>query len=137
MGCVDHTFHPVFNAADASTMVENRIRFMVHNGKDYIPVQVTQDMVGHKLGEFAITKKRFTYKYVSFGLSRIGVKEAHGFSQTYQEQVVELSAVILFPAAWKLRGVHHANYMLWRNIGPRDEGLGLSTNCHHMVIRRS
>ena len=37
---------------------------MVHNGKDYIPVQVTQDMVGHKLGEFAITKKRFTYKCV-------------------------------------------------------------------------
>ena len=36
---------------------------MVHNGRDYVPVQVTQDMVGHKLGEFAITKKRFTYKY--------------------------------------------------------------------------
>ena len=35
---------------------------MVHNGKEYIPVQVTQDMVGHKLGEFAMTKKRFTYK---------------------------------------------------------------------------
>ena len=44
----------------------NRVRFMVHNGKDYIPVQVTQDMVGHKLGEFAITKKRFTYKCASF-----------------------------------------------------------------------
>ena len=39
---------------------------MVHNGKDYIPVTVTQDMVGHKLGEFAITRKRFTYKCVIF-----------------------------------------------------------------------
>jgi len=38
------------------------IRFMVHNGKDYVPVTITQDMVGHKLGEFAHTKKRFTYK---------------------------------------------------------------------------
>ena len=37
---------------------------MVHNGKDYIPVNVTQDMVGHKLGEFSMTRKRFTYKYV-------------------------------------------------------------------------
>lgn len=37
---------------------------MVHNGKDYIPVNVTQDMVGHKLGEFAVTKKRFSYKCV-------------------------------------------------------------------------
>lgn len=38
------------------------VKFMVHNGKDYLPVTVTQDMVGHKLGEFSHTKKRFTYK---------------------------------------------------------------------------
>jgi uncharacterized membrane protein len=37
---------------------------MVHNGKQYLPVTVTQDMVGHKLGEFAHTKKKFVYKYV-------------------------------------------------------------------------
>jgi hypothetical protein len=42
-----------------------RIRFLVHNGKDYVPVMVTQDMVGHKLGEFSHTKKRFVYKCVS------------------------------------------------------------------------
>ena len=83
-------------------MVENRIRFMVHNGKDYIPVHVTQDMVGHKLGEFAITKKRFTYKYASFLLFRVGVTDAHGVSQTYEEQVVESSALILFHTAWQL-----------------------------------
>lgn len=40
------------------------MRFQVHNGKEYIPVTVTQDMVGHKLGEFSHTKKRFTYKCV-------------------------------------------------------------------------
>ena len=28
----------------------------VHNGKDFIPVYVTEDMVGHKLGEFAPTR---------------------------------------------------------------------------------
>ena len=31
--------------------------FAVHNGKDFIPVYVTEDMVGHKLGEFAPTRK--------------------------------------------------------------------------------
>lgn len=36
---------------------------MVHNGKQFLPVVVTQDMVGHKLGEFSFTKKRFTFKY--------------------------------------------------------------------------
>ena len=28
----------------------------VHNGKQHIPVFVTEDMVGHKLGEFALTR---------------------------------------------------------------------------------
>ena len=32
------------------------LTFEVHNGKDFIKVFVTQDMVGHKLGEFAPTR---------------------------------------------------------------------------------
>ena len=31
--------------------------FGVHNGKEHIPVQIVEDMVGHKLGEFAPTTK--------------------------------------------------------------------------------
>jgi len=31
--------------------------FGVHNGKDHLPVLVTEDMVGHRLGEFSPTKK--------------------------------------------------------------------------------
>ncbi|MCH2124893.1 MAG: 30S ribosomal protein S19 [Pirellulaceae bacterium] len=30
--------------------------FMVHNGRNHIKVFVTEDMVGHKLGEFAPTR---------------------------------------------------------------------------------
>ena len=33
--------------------------FGVHNGKDFISVTVTEDMVGHRLGEFSPTR-RFT-----------------------------------------------------------------------------
>ena len=29
----------------------------VHNGKTHVPVYVTEQMVGHKLGEFALTRK--------------------------------------------------------------------------------
>ncbi len=29
----------------------------VHNGKEHIPVYVTEDMVGHKFGEFSPTRK--------------------------------------------------------------------------------
>lgn len=31
--------------------------FGVHNGKDFIPVRITEDMVGHRLGEFSPTRK--------------------------------------------------------------------------------
>lgn len=33
------------------------ITFHVHNGKLFIPVFVTENMVGHRLGEFAPTRK--------------------------------------------------------------------------------
>jgi small subunit ribosomal protein S19 len=31
--------------------------FAVHDGRKHVPVYVTEDMVGHKLGEFAPTRK--------------------------------------------------------------------------------
>ncbi len=31
--------------------------FSVHNGKDFMPVTATEEMVGHRLGEFAPTRK--------------------------------------------------------------------------------
>lgn len=31
--------------------------FGVHNGKDFIPVTITEEMVGHRLGEFSPTRK--------------------------------------------------------------------------------
>ena len=31
--------------------------FAVHDGRKHVPVYVTEDMVGHKLGEFALTRK--------------------------------------------------------------------------------
>ncbi len=35
------------------------LTFAVHNGNKFIPVLVTDNMIGHKLGEFALTR---TYK---------------------------------------------------------------------------
>lgn len=33
------------------------LTFGVHNGKQFVPVLVTDNMIGHKLGEFAMTRK--------------------------------------------------------------------------------
>ena len=35
------------------------ISFLVHNGKKFIPITISEDMVGHKLGEFAPTRTFF------------------------------------------------------------------------------
>jgi small subunit ribosomal protein S19 len=32
------------------------LTFAVHNGRKFIPVYVTDNMIGHKLGEFAMTR---------------------------------------------------------------------------------
>jgi small subunit ribosomal protein S19 len=32
------------------------LTFAVHNGKKFVPVFVTENMVGHKLGEFSVTR---------------------------------------------------------------------------------
>ena len=44
--------------ARASTIVPDFVghTFAVHNGNKFIPVYITENMVGHKLGEFAATR---------------------------------------------------------------------------------
>ena len=43
----------------SSTIIPEMIGFTfgVHNGKDHLPVFVTEEMIGHKLGEFSPTRK--------------------------------------------------------------------------------
>ena len=35
------------------------VSFLIHNGKKFIPITISEDMVGHKLGEFAPTRQFF------------------------------------------------------------------------------
>lgn len=44
--------------ARSSTVIPEMIgyTFAVHNGKRHIPIYITENMVGHKLGEFAHTR---------------------------------------------------------------------------------
>jgi small subunit ribosomal protein S19 len=37
------------------------LTFAVHNGKAFVPVYVTENMVGHKLGEFSPTRTFFSH----------------------------------------------------------------------------
>ena len=35
------------------------VSFLIYNGKKFIPITISEDMVGHKLGEFAPTRTFF------------------------------------------------------------------------------
>lgn len=49
---------PIKTWSRRSTIVPEMIELTiaVHNGKDHVPVFITDNMVGHKLGEFAMTR---------------------------------------------------------------------------------
>ena len=55
----------------------------VHNGKEHLPVLVTEDMIGHRLGEFSPTRK-----FVRHG----------GKMQKEQEQKAKTAAIASAPA---------------------------------------
>lgn len=69
----DHLLEKVLRAQEAndrrviktwsrrSTLLPEMVglTFAVHNGKKFIPVFVTENMVGHKMGEFAPTRTFF------------------------------------------------------------------------------
>lgn len=42
----------------------------VYNGKEFIPVEVTPEKLGHRLGEFAITNKKVVHGIPGIGASR-------------------------------------------------------------------
>lgn len=48
------------NATILPKFVEQTLE--VHNGKKFVEILITEEMIGHKLGEFSSTRKRFSFK---------------------------------------------------------------------------
>lgn len=38
------------------------LRLKVHNGKDFVPLVITEEMIGHKIGEFVFTRAKYEFK---------------------------------------------------------------------------
>jgi small subunit ribosomal protein S19 len=38
------------------------LTFNIHNGKNYVELVVTEDMITHKFGEFSFTRAKFAFK---------------------------------------------------------------------------
>jgi small subunit ribosomal protein S19 len=46
------------------------VTILIHNGKEFTPVEITPQMIGHYLGEFAITNKPVKHGSPGIGASR-------------------------------------------------------------------
>ena len=57
----DPTKKPIKTWSRKSTIIPDfvGVSFLIYNGKKFIPITVSEDMVGHKLGEFAPTRTFF------------------------------------------------------------------------------
>lgn len=46
------------------------INIQVHNGKEFSPVEILGEMLGHKLGEFALTRSKVTHTKAGVGATK-------------------------------------------------------------------
>jgi small subunit ribosomal protein S19 len=50
------------------SMVGKTVR--VHNGKEFVPLAITEHMLGHTLGEFVLTRRRVTHNAPGIGATK-------------------------------------------------------------------
>ena len=46
------------------------VKIGIHNGKEYVPLEITPDMLGHRLGELALTRRKVQHSAPGFGATR-------------------------------------------------------------------
>jgi small subunit ribosomal protein S19 len=46
------------------------VKLGVYNGKEYKPVEIKFEMIGHRLGEFALTRQRVVHSAPGVGATR-------------------------------------------------------------------
>jgi len=46
------------------------LNIQVHNGKEFTPVEIISEMIGHRLGEFALTRSKVTHTKAGIGATK-------------------------------------------------------------------
>ncbi|MDO8556690.1 MAG: 30S ribosomal protein S19 [Nanoarchaeota archaeon] len=76
------TKKPVKTHCRDMVVIPEMLGLMIHvySGKGFVPVEIMPDMLGHYLGEFALTRNRVTHSAPGIGATRssAGVKKAKG-----------------------------------------------------------
>ena len=46
------------------------MKIYIHNGKNFVPIEISEEMLGHRLGEFAPTRARVQHGSIGVGATR-------------------------------------------------------------------
>lgn len=46
------------------------LRIYIHNGKDFVPINIVGEMLGHRLGEFSVTRMKVKHGAAGIGATR-------------------------------------------------------------------
>ena len=55
-------------------MVDHKI--MIYNGKQFVPIQIIPEMLGHRLGEFAVTRSKVSHGSAGIGATKSSLAKA-------------------------------------------------------------
>jgi ribosomal protein S19 len=95
---------PIKTQARAATILPSFVglRFQVHNGKNYIEFEVTEDMVGHKLGEFSMYGTPISD---SLALTLDAEHASHSDTAKVETKRITQSACIKSNRVWVMIGI--------------------------------
>jgi len=75
---------PIKTWSRKSTIIPEFIgtSFLIHNGKKFIPIKISEEMVGHKLGEFSPTRQFIAHTAADKKAAQVAQAEASTTSGT-------------------------------------------------------
>jgi small subunit ribosomal protein S19 len=52
------------------------LKINIHNGKEFVPIDITIDMLGHRLGEFSVTRLKVKHGAAGIGATRSSASQS-------------------------------------------------------------
>lgn len=52
------------------------MKIHIHNGKTFVPIQIEKEMLGHRLGEFSVTRSKVKHGTAGIGATRSSASKA-------------------------------------------------------------
>ncbi len=52
------------------------MKISIHNGREFLPIEIVQEMLGHRLGEFSVTRQKIKHGAAGIGATRSSASQS-------------------------------------------------------------